>query len=81
MKKWKTEIDQILKTPSFNIIVGNKADLVKNPSKCVRKRDLKEMISDLNVEGPFYTSAKTGEGIHDAFKYLARNMYTLFHEE
>ena len=81
LKKWKNEIDQILKTPSFNLIVGNKADLVKHPSKCVKKRDLKEMLSDLNAEGPYYTSAKTGEGIDEAFKYLARNMYTLFHDD
>ena len=50
------------------IIIGNKIDL---PNKEVPTEQLQDLANQLNAIKAFETSAKTGEGIEDAFNQLA----------
>jgi small GTP-binding protein len=75
LKNWKVEIENVLKKSISSVLIGNKLDLVKHVSKIMSKKELREMLLALNADKSFYTSAKTGDGIDDAFKYLARKIY------
>jgi predicted GTPase len=57
------------------VLIGNKLDLVKPKSKTIRSKELNEMLIDLDAADNFKTSAKTGEGIEEAFKCLALKIY------
>jgi len=58
-------------TPIPVIMIGNKSDLVK--TDCDTIKQLKEMADQNNVLYRI-TSAKTGEGVDEAFTILAKNL-------
>ena len=66
--KWKTELNEIAGNIPF-IIIGNKLDL--QPRRQVPTVDALKMSSALGALSFFETSAKTGEGVENAFKLLA----------
>lgn len=75
LKNWKKEIENVITKPVPSVIIGNKLDLVKHTSRIVSSRALKRMLNELNADGSFFTSAKTGEGIDEVFRKLAREIY------
>ena len=66
--KWKTELNEIAGNIPF-MIIGNKLDL--QARRQVPSGDAVKMSSALGALSSFETSAKTGEGVEDAFKLLA----------
>lgn len=57
------------------ILIGNKCDLVDQ--RKVSKEDAEELAKKLGVNY-FETSAKTGQGIHEAFNLLAQRAYDTY---
>ena len=66
--KWRNELNEIAGNIPF-IIIGNKVDL--QAGRQVPVRDALNMGSPLGALNVFETSAKTGEGVEEAFKLLA----------
>ena len=56
------------------VIVGNKYD-IKNKIQ-VTKEEVNKITEEYNVDH-FYTSAKTGKGIEELFKYLTASYFNL----
>jgi len=68
VKRWFTDAQRVV-TDGVIIIVGNKNDL--NGNRVVSESDAKE-VADLYGVPYFETSGKNGDGVDDAFYYVAR---------
>ena len=55
------------------IIFANKVDLIEEVS--LSKINIQEVVSKNNFLGYFLTSAKTGQGVHEAFKTIIEKLY------
>jgi small GTP-binding protein len=54
------------------VVFANKVDLINQES--LNKSRLRELISEQNFLKYFITSALTGEGVHEAFNYLIKEL-------
>ena len=55
------------------ILFANKVDLVEETS--LIKTKIQEVTRELNFLGYFLTSAKTGQGVHEAFNVIIEKLY------
>jgi len=71
--KWYNEMRQHCEEIPI-ILFANKTDLVKDPE--VDENSIKELSLKENYLGVYKTSAKTGNGVNDAFKAIIEKLYT-----
>ena len=55
------------------IIFANKVDLIDKNH--LDKTKIQELVDDNNFLGYFITSAKSGQGVHDAFNTLIKKLH------
>ena len=55
------------------ILFANKVDLIEEAN--LIKMDIQEIVRESNFLGYFLTSAKTGQGVHEAFKAIIEKLY------
>ncbi len=55
------------------IIFANKVDLIEETN--LTKTNIQEIVRENNFLGYFLTSAKTGQGVHEAFKTIIEKLY------
>ena len=65
LAKWMTECQQYIQNNAVKIIIANKSDL-----NTIISKDQAEQFANSNNVKLFETSAKTGNGINEAFQYL-----------
>ncbi|KAL6059477.1 Ras- protein Rab-1A [Balamuthia mandrillaris] len=70
IKNWIGEIDQQHLSNVCKVIVGNKSDLVQK--RVVTEKEARALAAKYKLEY-FETSAKSGEGVQEAFTSLATN--------
>ncbi|MFX1410077.1 MAG: Rab family GTPase [Promethearchaeota archaeon] len=58
------------------VIFANKVDLIKEDS--LNKSKIQEIVKSQNFLGYYITSAKTGQGVHEAFNSLIENLYNKY---
>ncbi|MFX1395822.1 MAG: Rab family GTPase [Promethearchaeota archaeon] len=56
------------------VLFGNKIDLVKN--KNANDKKVKKIVKDRNFLGYYKTSAKTGNGVYEAFQAIIKELYS-----
>ncbi len=55
------------------VLFANKVDLIEEAN--LIKPNIQEVIRELNFLGYFLTSAKTGQGVHEAFNVIIEKLY------
>ena len=70
IKNWMEEVIKYTGPEVKFIIGGNKSDL---PNKTVSSQDIEEFKKKYNLN-VFEISAKTGEGVEDAFKFMVQEL-------
>ena len=55
------------------VLFANKVDLIEEAN--LIKQNIQEVIRELNFLGYFLTSAKTGQGVHEAFNVIIEKLY------
>lgn len=68
VRNWMNQISLQLSTAAVVVLVGNKADLEKN----VTFEEARTLADSFGIS-LYEASAKTGEGVNEAFETLARN--------
>lgn len=75
VKSWHDDITKFCgKLPI--VLFGNKVDLVE-PDK-VNTADPEQLVKDRGFLGYYKTSAKTGEGVYEAFQAIIKDLYNKF---
>ena len=72
LKIWINDVKNLLDGEYRMVIIGNKKDCEGKIE--IDKKELKEFSEENKIQ-IFETSAKTGEGIEEAFNYLIQNLY------
>ncbi|MEJ2294144.1 MAG: GTP-binding protein [Candidatus Lokiarchaeota archaeon] len=75
LPNWIKEVKENLKIEIPILIVGNKSDLVDQ--RVVSKDEIEQFIKEYNLES-IEVSAKTGTGLDESFRFLARLMIENF---
>lgn len=73
IKRWKKDLDEFTESSIPFIIIGNKKDL--EDSRQVPKDVAMELATEIGALNFLETSAKTGEGVEEAFRQLAIKTY------
>ncbi|MFX1253417.1 MAG: Rab family GTPase [Promethearchaeota archaeon] len=73
LQRWAQSLKQYAPQSDL-IILANKKDLIQDPTKDISKK-LEQLKTDLNADSYYLTSAKTGEGVEEAFHTLASLIY------
>ena len=77
ISKWFDEVKQNMPENSTNVLLANKCDLIDTENQDNQVPDSKiESFAEQNGLKYFKTSAKTGQGIHDAFEYCVKECLT-----
>ena len=78
MERWKPDLDSKIRLPGSGdkklpvLLICNKMDLPKDP-KLPNDYDISKMVNDKGfIPKWIKTSAKTGEGVNDAFNLVVR---------
>ncbi|MFX1320523.1 MAG: Rab family GTPase [Promethearchaeota archaeon] len=72
IKKWHEDTIQFCGEIPI-VIFANKVDLIKEDS--LDHSGIQEIVKKRNFLGYYITSAKTGQGVHEAFNSLIENLY------
>lgn len=73
IKDWHEEVKKNLHGDIPVVIFANKVDLIDNNK--FDETEVQKLVEDRNFLGFYLTSAKTGEGVHDAFHVLIQKLY------
>jgi small GTP-binding protein len=72
---WKKEAEKVIgSTPS--ILVGNKLDLIRPEEKRAKEEDIAQLMSKLDTDAYFETSAKEGNNVEVIFKEVTKKIIT-----
>jgi small GTP-binding protein len=55
------------------VVFANKVDLIKEDN--LDKPEIQKIVSERDFLGYYITSAKTGQGVHEAFNVIIHNLY------
>ena len=58
------------------VVFANKADLIEENN--LDKMNIQEVVKEQDFLGYYLTSAKTGQGVHEAFNAIINNLYTKY---
>ena len=73
LKKWIEDIKNNHNSEEYYLIlIGNKKDESNN---LISKETIDEFCQNNEIENYFEANAKTGENVHDIFKYLVRKLF------
>ena len=61
------------------VLFGNKTDLVDE--KDLKDENVKKLVNERNFLGYYKTSAKTGQGVFEAFQAIIKELYNKYKEE
>ncbi|MFW9987724.1 MAG: Rab family GTPase [Candidatus Odinarchaeota archaeon] len=61
------------------VLFGNKTDLVDE--KDLEEKKVKKIVEDRNFLGYYKTSAKTGQGVFEAFQVIIKELYNKYKED
>lgn len=81
VKRWKEDVDNKVTLPGTDqkipaILLANKVDMVSSLHENI-KSELDILCKDLGMEKWFATSAKTGDGIEEAFDFIVNHVYNM----
>ena len=72
IENWHNELKKYC-SDILVIIFANKVDLIEEAN--LTKTNIQEIVRENNFLGYFLTSAKTGQGVHEAFKTIIEKLY------
>lgn len=79
LNKWMTEIrGKNEQEWPILVLIGNKSD--NDKERKISREVIEEYCKNNNIENYFETSAKTGEGIHELFKTVVKELYIKYVE-
>ena len=78
VRNWVRHANSQAQGDTCKILVGNKSDMVNE--RIVSKEEIDEMAAELGVEA-IEVSAKSGEGINEAFMMISRDIKNKFFSE
>ncbi len=58
------------------VLFANKVDLIKEEN--LEKTKIQDLVNERNFLGYYLTSAKTGQGVHEAFNAIIDKLYSKF---
>ena len=73
--KWHNEIKKFCGDIPI-VLFGNKVDLVE--AEKLDAKNILKLIAKKDLLGYFRTSAKTGQGVHEAFQTIIKELYSKF---
>ncbi len=70
---WYKQVTDVVGKDIISMVIGNKTDLVQLTPEI--ENATREITDRIGVIRSFFTSAKTGDGVNEAFEIIAREYY------